>query len=331
MFRGIAPLKAPLRMGLKTLRITLVAGLVLPVALMAKAEQAPDPDRALWEAREMLLAGDGPGAMGILQPLADQGHPRAQTLIAMALAEAQGGLARDPETARSLLTEAAARGYPPALFNLGILQEWGLALGEDGQFTFRPDLEAARDSFLAAAVLDYPPALARAGMMLIEARGGPQDTQQGLRLLRRAVELGDPHGHAMLGLLHINGVHVERDAALARHHSLIAALQGHGGGRHRVLPLLLDGIGGPVDLIAAAMVLEVAARQGDSHAAFELGRMMMDAPEVFPDPVAGLAWCQTAARMDPPARGRCEIEGLDLTDEDRARARELGEAILGGL
>lgn len=289
-----------------------------PFAQPAFAETVPQQtDVAVADARAVFMAGDHAGGLALLLPLAEAGHPRAINLVAAAHQYGMG-VAADAEQAIAWFTRAAAQGYPPAQYNLGYLHAYGM----DG---LTPDLALARTYFAQAAAQDYGPALSAFGVMLFEGTGGAQDPVNGLRMITRAAELGDPFGHQWMGYLQREGEGVPRDPMRARDHYTIAALMGDAVAQVEAGLMAETGEGGPVNLVLALDLYMRAVAQGDPYGGMGVARIMQDNPGVFGDAVLGLAYCLWAIDAAAPedaqvVRATCDPMAETFSEKDRAQA-----------
>ena len=99
--------------------------------------------------------GDYPAALAILQPLADKGQARAQTILG-AMIEWGLGVPADPKRAVELCKDAENQGFPAAMSNLG----W---VYEDGIGGLTKDDAMDRKWYWKAAELDCGPAINNIG------------------------------------------------------------------------------------------------------------------------------------------------------------------------
>ncbi len=295
----------------------LAASLVLALSAPLRAE-SPEQG-ALWAARESLLAGDHAVALEVIVPLAEAGNPRAQSLLGAAYQHGLG-LEADGQAAETLFRKAAARNYPPALFNLGILYERG-GVG------VAPDEARARAHFLAMAALDHPAGLTRAAYYLLEGIGGPQDTEAGLNNLRRAVELGDAEAHFMLAELHLRSRLVPFDLEEARRLNAVAAYQGHLAATRELARMRESGAGGPVDILGAHEMFMKAAGMGVGFERMNAAWLVFNHPEFFEDRAMALAMCLSMIVDDDTYVGACESMRAEFSEEDQRRAEEMAAAL----
>ena len=93
--------------------IAVIAGLGLGMSIASAGEE---------EAREAMQAGDYPKAIQELQPLAEQGSPTAEYLLAEIYFGGHGG---DLQQALKLMTASADQGYAQAQARLGMIHATG--------------------------------------------------------------------------------------------------------------------------------------------------------------------------------------------------------------
>lgn len=268
-----------------------LAACCLLLALASSPLRAEVPDAAadarVADARDLFMAGDHAAGLHVLVPAADAGHPRAQNIVGAAY-QYGNGLPVDAAMAIRMFESAAAQGYPPAIYNLGILYRDGMP----GQV---PDLPRAREQFRLAAALDYAPALTAQAAMLFSGDGGPVDLDAARRLFDRAGELGDPYAHDWLGWLYrTGGGGYPQDAAAARDHYTIAALHGVPWAQNSLGEMIELGEGGAPDPVAALDWYRDAVAGDHAYAGINAAWAIFDNPDLFPDQVEGLAFCAWA-------------------------------------
>src|SRR5882762_4779348 len=105
--------------------------------------------------------------LATVQARAGQGDPEALNVLGNLLANGQGGMARNVPEALRLYQQAAAKGYAPALFNLGMMNELGNGVAAD--------LAAAFKFYLKAAEQGFGPAQFNVGNMYANGLGVKQD------------------------------------------------------------------------------------------------------------------------------------------------------------
>lgn len=216
----------------------------------APAEAQPEnwgaPEEQMQRALEAAQGGDYDTALAIWEPLAREGHGRAQNNIGACFIDGLG-VEQNLELAREWLELSAEAGDPVGRRNLARLCLKGLGGNRDSaravelyrqaaeagdgpaqdmlsfllfEGTVVPsDMEEAKRWAKAAADQGIAPAMTRLGLMahleaVGHAPGGP-DEPEAATWWRKAAEAGDPDGQALLGAAHHLGVGVPRDRVAA--------------------------------------------------------------------------------------------------------------------
>lgn len=300
-----------------------VAQLALICALFAgPASAQPEanyPDPVIQAARDQFISGDPVPALAVLRPLAEGGAVRAQNILGAAYQYGEG-VAADPAQALDWYGRAAAQGYPTALHNLGYLYEVGMP-------GLPPDLTLARSYYQQAGALDYGPSLGNLGGMMLIGQGDPVDTVGALAVLRRGVQMGDPHAVEWLPWAHLTATGLPEDLAEARRLYEIAALQNRPNAANELGMMLESGQGGPADLPRAMLFYEQAVAGDITYAGINAAWMIFDQPELFPDRVLGLAYCYWAvANAVAPERTEyqtaCDEVAADYSQGEIQQARK---------
>lgn len=173
--------------------------------------------------------------------------------------------------------------------------------------------------------------------VLATAKPGSSQAKSAVDQLRSDTKEGSPDATGDYGWLLVQGVHVTRDAAEGRR--LLRESLDKGGdatAMSRYGKCLADGIGGPVDELAArgwhrAAIACQAPNQAEARR--ELAQMEETGRGAKADPAAALRWYREAAEMgDAKARLRMAVmlrDGVGMP-ADRAKAMsELGKLALG--
>ena len=204
------------------------------------------------EALTAARAEDYARALELWEPLARAGHPRAQNNIGAAFAEGLG-VEADPALAYSWLKLSAAAGDPVGQRNLAALYFRGEGVPQD-------DIEAMRLYRLAADAGDGP-AQDMLSWMLLEK--GTDDIAEVRALAEKAAAQGVAASMTRLGNLHHNALGVARDPATAASWWRKAAELDDADGQAMLGAALLTGAGIPRDPVAALTWL-LRARAGGS-------------------------------------------------------------------
>jgi len=294
----------------------------LLIAGFASAQSADDI--AALKARQLFKMGDYAGALAIAQPLAEKGHPRAQTLLGV-MTELGSGLPADTVRAVELYRAAAEQGYAPAMHNMGFSYETGLGgLVEDKAM--------AREWYWKAVAQDYGPSLHNLALFLFEGTGGPKDPETALALFERSYTIGDPEGTAWLAYMLATGDGAEIDLPRARKLYEIAAAHGIDWAERDYGEMLELAEGGPSDLVRAKEFYQRAVAQDNAMAGFDIFEMAQANPEAFPDKVEALAYCLWAEPFPPmwdgsDYDGKCDAAAAALSAEDVAKAKAMAEGL----
>jgi TPR repeat protein len=123
----------------------------------------------------------------------------------------------------------------------------------------------------------------------------PWDARMGPSWFRERAERGDAESMYRLGLLHENGVGVDRDPATARDWYQRAAEHGHARAQYRLARAWHTGRGGPVSLTRAAKWYDAAADKPIARAAYHLGVLTLRGVRGEPDPSAAAEHFREAA------------------------------------
>lgn len=156
-------------------------------------------------------------ALAAWQPLADEGHLRAQFGIAVIYENGGGGVEVDIDKAIALYRNAAEQGLADAQYNLGNLYRSGRGIEKDPW--------RAVFWYLKAAIQNMPLAQFNLALSYETGNGTAKNYTVAAKWYRRAVKQGDVP--AMLGLaaLYRDGLGVARDhvAAVAMYRKVIDA------------------------------------------------------------------------------------------------------------
>lgn len=273
--------------------------LALSVSLAIGATAAPES------------TADAVAASDDIQTLLDQGR------LAMFGAE--------PSDAVHLFFKAAEAGSVRAMGAIGELHELGLGLEKSPK--------DAMVWYRRAAVAGDAESRARLGMVLINSQA-VGSLEEGVELVRKAANQGNPFGQFALGQLQLQGLGVPRDEDAAIR-SLVAAAEQEVPAANRLLgKIYLEGRLVHRDPVMAASLLVEAARVGDVAAQTQLGVLYRDGEGVEPDSREAAYWLERAAeRGDAEAmsnlgglllHGDEQIQNPDRAIELLRRAAELG-------
>ena len=192
-----------------------------------------------------------------------------EALTALGNAYVNGqGVPQDFTKAADYFKHAADAGFPPALFNLGLLSETGQGMPHD--------LSAAFKYYMRAAQLGYPPALFNVGNMYATGAGIQRDPFEAALWFRQAADKGVADAQYNLALGYETGRGVPRDEATAQKWYRMAANQGYAKARYNWALMLEEGRGSAPNQEAAAALYKQAALQGFGPAQNNYGIMLAE-------------------------------------------------------
>jgi TPR repeat protein len=202
--------------------------------------------------------------------LADQGHARAQVLLAYATEAGLNGVGRDPQRATALHRQAASRGDPTAQNELALRY----ALAKDG--VTKDEREALRLLRLSAAQGNAW-GQANLGVFLLNGMGGAEKNErEAVRLFRLAAEQGNRNGQANLAdMLETGSGGLKQDRAEAARLYQAAADQDNARAQSSLGVYYRDALGGLVQNDAEAVRLfRLSVAQEEPSAYGNLGHMV---------------------------------------------------------
>ena len=184
------------------LRITAVIGAAFLLVLLGGPARADYATGA-----KAFRAKDYAAALAAWQPLADEGHLRAQFGLGVIYEEGGVGIEPDLDKAAAWYREAAEQGLADAQFNLGNLYRTGRGVAKDPR--------RAVVWYLKAAMQGMPTAQFNLALSYDTGVGAAQNHAVAAKWYRRAARQGD--AEAMLGLatLYRQGLGVDRDRGSA--------------------------------------------------------------------------------------------------------------------
>lgn len=231
---------------------------------------------------------------------AEAGHAMAQMRYGFALLNGRG-VARDRFAAETWLRRAALAGEVQAAAALGFLfaQEggsyaeaasWLLRAAEGGHAAaartlgqlhllghgVRLDRNEAVTWLRAAALADDLPARDDLTALALAGQLNARDAAQVVSWLRQAADDGDPSARFKLGICHADGIGVPVDPVAARGCFLKAAAQGLPDAAAAAAEMLVNGRGGQRDMTQGLALFRLAARAGHAGALYALGVLLSD-------------------------------------------------------
>ena len=202
-------------------------------------------------------------AYKILLPIAENGNPKAQGLIARLYANGWG-ISKDSNAAIDWAKKAATNNNPEGIYVLGFIEK---DLSEKFRLTKQ------------AADMGYP--LAKAALArnyYFGLVGFAKNESEGMKYAKEAASLNDPSSQAFLGDRYVSGTGgVAKDPIEAFKWYKLAAEQGFSGGQAGVGSLFLRGDGVVKDYFEALKWFKIALdNDGNPFAAAQLGYMYMN-------------------------------------------------------
>ncbi|MGE0708000.1 MAG: serine/threonine-protein kinase [Planctomycetota bacterium] len=305
--------------------------------------------------QQALAAGQakrGPDALRLLREAAELGHVEAMKDYGFALANGQGGGARDPAEGARWTRRAAEGGSAQAMTYLGYMLGQGLGVDRDEEEAARwyrraIDLRHAPAAFNLALLFDAgrttprdPAAAARyyrvaaeggvaramnnLGVLLKEGRGVPQDLAQAAEWFRRGAEAGHAEAMQNLALSLVGGRGVPRDEAEAMRWLRRAAQAGSASAMTTLAATLAEG--SPAEQAESVGWARRAAATGDPGGLCALAGALQQGRGVARDPAAALELYRRAAALNYPS-GMFNLGGMlfagDGVPQDQAQAVQL--------
>jgi TPR repeat protein len=163
-------------------------------------------DPVFREAEQAMAKGDGKRALGLLLPLAERGHPRAQNGVALILCQGMG-VPMDTAAGIQWHLRAAEQGYSLAEFYLGLIYA-------DGHGVARDPAQGAR-WMKRAAVHGFAQAQFNLGRMYATGEGVEMDARQAAEWYLKASEQGEPSAQHNLAAMYLAGTGVAQDKTQA--------------------------------------------------------------------------------------------------------------------
>ena len=257
-------------------------------------------------------------ALNLATPLALEGDPAAQTLIAEIYSRGLG-VPRDVAMATEWYEKAAERKVPEALFQLAMILL-------DGGEEFR-DVARATRLLGEAAVVGHRLAQFNLAQLLVARQSSAEEMQRAVAYYERAANggLADAQ-YAMAQVYEYGAGGRKADLTTARGWLERAARQNYDTAQIQLGAWLVDGIGGARDYAAGFSWLMRAAAAGNPAAQNRVAKLYRAGIGVDPDTVEAAAWYLRARRaglIDPLMED--QLEGL--TEEQIAEAGKRAEAL----
>jgi uncharacterized protein len=173
------------------------------------------------------------------------------------------------------------------------------------------------DSLKAYCDMGNPEAMIECGERMLQGKGTPVDTVQGIILLQKAANAGNAQAWYELGVVYANNIGVKRNLSKAMD-CFRRGAQERNADCQTSLGLFYQAgerIPGGVkaDPAEARKWYTLAAEQGHQEAILHLGQLLISGQGGDADPVAGARWFRKGAEMGNPecqwSLGQCYLEG----------------------
>lgn len=268
-----------------------------------------------------IAAGQSGPSLAEIQPRAEAGDVEAQNTLGNFLTQAQ----RYPE-ALAWYQKAAAKGFAPAQFNVGLAFELGRGVPVDERAAFRQYLLAAERGFTAAQF--------NVGNMYAQGRGVGPDLFEASIWFKQAAEAGLAEAQYNLAVAYEAGRGLRKDEAQAARWYKAAAEQGFVRAIYNLGLLFEDGRGVAKDEAAAARLYGAAAERGYAPAQNNLGLMHATGRGGLPaDLVTAYAWLSLAVEGGASPQGRDFVLGnlpADVLPRAQSAAAQLRARLQSG-
>jgi TPR repeat protein len=242
----------------------------------------------------------------VMEPILADAAARDIFPAAMLLGARLRAAGRSEEAFR-LFQRAAARGYPPAMVQTGLMYSNG-----DG---VRKDLEKASSWLRPANVKGSAVGKYLLAECFLFGKGVSRNPEAAVALLRDAAEMEHP-GRALdlLATCHHKGWGVEMDAAEAARLYRRACDKGYYNAYANLGVLYMTGEGVPRSPARAVRLFRDGVEEGNALCMFFYAAAHLDGLGVERDADAARAWFVRAARAGSSrAQAWCEANGVDLT------------------
>ena len=249
------------------------------------------------------------GSAAFFRDAAGRGSPAALSNLGVLYARGEGGVEKDGAEALKCFREAAGKNYPAGVLNLGIFLLTGPLESRD---------EHEAEKILTVEAEKGSPAAQCALGLLYSGRLYPAaaDQESSLEWLRKSSAQGFPEADYLLALDSLEGRGVREDRSTAFALMGRAASSGVVAAQYRIGIFFRDGTGTAADFRNAAKWLRAALR-GSPEAAAGLGNLYETGRGVQRDNQQAVMWYKKAEKIDPALGGyflaRMYEEGRGVT------------------
>ena len=256
------------------------------------------------------------GSAAFFRDAAGRGSPAALSNLGVLYARGEGGVEKDGAEALKCFREAAGKNYPAGVLNLGIFLLTGPLESRD---------EHEAEKILTVEAEKGSPAAQCALGLLYSGRLYPAaaDQESSLEWLRKSSAQGFPEADYLLALDSLEGRGVREDRSTAFALMGRAASSGVVAAQYRIGIFFRDGTGTAADFRNAAKWLERAALRGSPEAAAGLGNLYETGRGVQRDNQQAVMWYKKAEKIDPA------LGGYFLAMKGSAAEEEMLEAEAG--
>ena len=211
-------------------------------------------------------------------------------------------------TALAEFTYLSEEGNPAAAYYLGKMYQDGLGVLQNNDKAFA--------LFQAADSGYYYPATVELGKMLLKDFGRTtDDTERGLKFLKRATHAGEAEAAYELGQLYANANNPGANLNYAHGYYLISALKGNMKAQYALAKLYFEGRGVPQDYVEALKWLGRSANQGYVLAQIELADIRMINPRLK-NAAKAYSWYSIIAAYNEDEIGKKARDKRDVLAEE---------------
>lgn len=188
---------------------------------------------------------------------------------------------------KALIMNAAAKGYPQAIFTLGLIEHRKAPA----------NLTGATEKYRLAAELGHTKAMILLGSMHLDGKGAPPDAGEALSYFRRAAEMGDAEAKTEVGVIYLGGFGVLQDYSEAAKW-FERASERDSYASYLLGLMYLKGEGLTQDSARGFQLLRRAVEQGNEEAIGTLGACYLHGWGVAADRSEALRWLRKAAEKN---------------------------------
>jgi len=271
-------------------------------ALAAKFEAPRSADEyyaaSLWLSRDGVDATSKTKAFEFCAKAAESGHSEALGKLALMYFMGEGTM-KDPGQAIRYFEQSALKGDTFSAFMLTALVP-----------ADRADLRQAL--IRVATTEEHPGCMVGAARMLLNGRGGLSSTDQGVKMLHRAVSAGSIEAHGLLGGLYAYGLlGIQKDYDKALEVLNRGVLRRDRQSFEILGEMYLEGRGVPADAKRAFELTRAAAEMGSVIAMTNVAAQLWNGRGVTQDRDQAIEWYKKAARAGhKPTQQLLRQEGI---------------------